>query len=154
MRTSDHMIVRCMGIIARTFSDVRSIGASERDTTNAPSAQAKDFINERTRMCRIALDCLRQDVGDEKLLKALTASGYFLNKWWSETMPIRIKPLVNDEMKKKIFDFIDAAIQRVDNYCNHDKQNESYDLYNEMDRIHNVPSEIYSDQTFGNLINK
>ena len=156
MKTSDWMIVKCMEIIHHGFVGLRGIGSF-----TYPSFSPKEGINKTVLMCRVILDCLNQDVGDEQCSKMIIQSKMFPKEWVDKIRgrAIPTEPLVNDAMKKDIFNFIAAAIQDVEDSCLGDKINESYSLYWEMDKVHNMPMEIYKAQKnirtkYGNFINK
>lgn len=53
---------------------------------------------------------------------------------------------MDDLTKDKIFRFLDSVFENLEAQFPWDTEACSYDLYDEMDRVHNVPQEIYQEE--------
>lgn len=159
MKTSDRMIIKCMKFMQGSLVQLRLLGSFEYSNEQAPSDKARIFIMSTQASCRMIIDCLMKDLSDDELRESVSSSemaSMRLRTLDNETIKSPER-LVNDEMKKKVFRFLDGVLGNLEAYCNDKEMRKSYNLYWEMDKVHNVPLEIYDDMRimkYGNLINK
>jgi len=166
MKTSDQLVAACMELMHESFVKLRTAAAALRETAENGSSQKSNYIAQLARSSRAVMKCLKQDVSDQEVEAAITCIEPMSGSSRHEPIPaswlrkIRSRDnypraLVDDEMKKKIFVLIDDRLEKVERYCELTSKTTSYNLYWEMNMVHNVPLEIYRDKKgYGNIINK
>ena len=151
MKTSDWMIDLCMRTVQNIFVNLRIDieGPDIEGLIVSSKDEVCEFISSCVKQWRIIFDCLNQDVGDEKCWETIVQSELFredqLDRFRDRKYqhPFPSRPLVDDEMKKDLFNFIDVVMQELESFCKGGKDKGSYNLYWEMDKVHNAPEEIF-----------
>jgi hypothetical protein len=175
MKTSDAAISVCMELAYRAFINFRLLGSfltsmeasisqiEEKEIRNIEehSVRMKKYSIKQAEEYRIMMRCLLNDVGDEELDVKMSGIKELTEIWHSELLRQRVNTndLVCDDIKLRMFEFIDSALKSVLNYCVSEMEEGAEKLYWEMDRAHNVPHEIYAHNKdritkYGNFFNK
>ena len=171
MRTSEAAISACMELLNHAFVGLRSIASMEvgnrqmeeirSAAKNENSLKIKEYLSKQARQYRTMMRCLITDIGDEVIDETMNQIDDLAEKWHSEFLKQRMdtKDLVSDDIKLKIFEFIDTSLESVEKYCNSETNEDAEKLYWEMDRAHNVPHEIYIGNKnrftkYGNFFNR
>lgn len=156
MTTSDAVISTCMELAYGSFVQFRMFGSMEVGTRQMEekgvfrkpedSMKVREIVRKLANQYRTMMRCLLDDIGDEATYETLNGMKDLGRRWRPELLKQREHPraLVADDIKLKIFEFIDTALESVEDYCSSELSIENAEkLYWDMDRAHNVPHEVY-----------
>lgn len=171
MKTSDAAISACVELAYHAFVQFRTFGSMEVGTRQMEekevfrkredSLKVKEYVGRQAAQHQTMMRCLIADIGDEATNETLSGMKDLADKWRFELVRQQgnNRAFVSDDIKLKIFQFIDATLESVVKYCSSVSNEGAEKLYWEMDRAHNVPHEIYKANRdkltkYGNFFNK
>jgi hypothetical protein len=157
MRTSDVTVVACMEMMHQALVDLRELAAFEVVDGGKLESNYRPLMSEIAGTYLSILTCLIDDVGDDATDLTVRKHATLGVQWDKQMSQARTKlpALVDDATKMRVFRFLVEVLKRVHDYVSTGNSSNAEELYSEMDRAHNVPREVYSEQQstrYGNLI--
>ena len=156
MTTSDAVISACMELAYGAFVQFRMFGSTEIGTRQMAekgvfrkpedSMKVREIVGKLANQYRTMMRCLFDDIGDQATYETLNGMKDLGKSWRLELLKQRENPraLVADDIKLKVFLFIDTALESVEDYCSSESIEGAEKLYWDMDKAHNVPHEVYA----------
>jgi hypothetical protein len=159
MRTSDATIAACMELLHGGFVNLRGFGSIDATNTEEQFHEMRPVLQRWTAPYHAIVRRLMEDPGDEAVAEAMSGLGWDLVDWKAkvESFALVGKKLVADEIKFRVFEYIEKALRFALEYDVTVRRERPDRLYWEMDRAHNVPREIYAEKQstkYGNLVNR